>query len=89
MPPLERTTSCTDIQFTLRRQFHKDDFRFVFNPQDDWPHLRNCLTMICRPHQREIIQAALDGHDVYVQAATSFGKSLCFQLPAVIDAGSE
>lgn len=37
-----------------------------------------------RPYQREIIGAALDGHDVYVQAATSFGKSLCFQLPAVI-----
>ena len=27
------------------------------------------------------------GHDVFVQAATSFGKSLCFQLPAVIDLG--
>lgn len=42
-----------------------------------------------RPHQREIIEAALNGYDVYVQAATSFGKSLCFQLPAVIDPGSE
>jgi superfamily II DNA helicase RecQ len=41
-----------------------------------------------RPHQREIILAALDGKDVFVQAATSFGKSLCFQLPAVIDPGS-
>ena len=41
-----------------------------------------------RPHQREIIQAALDGKDVFVQAATSFGKSLCFQLPAVLDQGS-
>lgn len=41
-----------------------------------------------RPQQREIIQAALDGHDVFVQAATSFGKSLCFQLPAVVDHGS-
>ncbi|KAK3986644.1 P-loop containing nucleoside triphosphate hydrolase protein [Cladorrhinum sp. PSN332] len=40
-----------------------------------------------RPHQREIILAALDGKDVFVQAATSFGKSLCFQLPAVIDRG--
>ncbi|EAQ86835.1 conserved hypothetical protein [Chaetomium globosum CBS 148.51] len=40
-----------------------------------------------RPHQREIILAALDGKDVFVQAATSFGKSLCFQLPAVIDPG--
>ncbi|PHH85572.1 hypothetical protein CDD83_234 [Cordyceps sp. RAO-2017] len=66
MPALQRTSSCTDIGFTLRRQFHKHDFR---------------------PHQREIIEAALDGHDVYVQAATSFGKSLCFQLPAVVDQG--
>jgi superfamily II DNA helicase RecQ len=41
-----------------------------------------------RPYQREIIQAALDGNDVFVQAATSFGKSLCFQLPAVLDQGS-
>ncbi|KAK9784985.1 putative P-loop containing nucleoside triphosphate hydrolase protein [Seiridium cardinale] len=40
-----------------------------------------------RPQQREIIQAAVDGNDVFVQAATSFGKSLCFQLPAVVDQG--
>ncbi|KAI2642161.1 RecQ family ATP-dependent DNA helicase [Xylaria nigripes] len=40
-----------------------------------------------RPFQREIIQATLDGYDVIVQAATSFGKSLCFQLPAVVDHG--
>ncbi|KAI1343908.1 RecQ family ATP-dependent DNA helicase [Xylariaceae sp. FL0016] len=40
-----------------------------------------------RPLQRDIIQAALDGKDVFVQAATSFGKSLCFQLPAVVDHG--
>lgn len=37
--------------------------------------------------QKEIIEAALDGKDVFVQAATSFGKSLCFQLPAVINHG--
>ncbi|KAK4667067.1 hypothetical protein QC763_305880 [Podospora pseudopauciseta] len=40
-----------------------------------------------RPQQREIINATLEGKDVFVQAATSFGKSLCFQLPAVIDHG--
>lgn len=66
MPPLSRSTSCVDIDFTLRRQFKKQGFR---------------------PQQREIITAALDGHDVFVQAATSFGKSLCFQLPACIDQG--
>lgn len=41
-----------------------------------------------RPVQREVINATLAGHDVYLQAATSFGKSLCFQLPAVVDYGS-
>ncbi|GAB0141539.1 ribosomal RNA processing protein [Epichloe bromicola] len=66
MPTLQRTGSFTDIGFTLRQRFHKDEFR---------------------PYQREIIEAALDGFDVYVQAATSFGKSLCFQLPAVINPG--
>ncbi|KAF4632315.1 hypothetical protein G7Y89_g5813 [Cudoniella acicularis] len=40
-----------------------------------------------RPLQRDVIVAALEGNDVFVQAATSFGKSLCFQLPAVIDHG--
>ncbi|ERS95894.1 hypothetical protein HMPREF1624_07971 [Sporothrix schenckii ATCC 58251] len=36
---------------------------------------------------RYIIVAALEGYDVVVQAATGFGKSLCFQLPAVINSG--
>ncbi|KAF2142373.1 uncharacterized protein K452DRAFT_269983 [Aplosporella prunicola CBS 121167] len=40
-----------------------------------------------RPLQREVITAALEGHDVFLQAATSFGKSLCFQLPAIVDCG--
>ena len=41
-----------------------------------------------RPLQREVITAALEGEDVFLQAATSFGKSLCYQLPAVVDYGS-
>ncbi|KAF7508249.1 hypothetical protein GJ744_009394 [Endocarpon pusillum] len=40
-----------------------------------------------RPVQREVISATIEGHDVFLQAATSFGKSLCFQLPAVIGSG--
>ncbi|KAJ5569895.1 uncharacterized protein N7459_009325 [Penicillium hispanicum] len=40
-----------------------------------------------RPLQREVITAVVDGHDVFLQASTSFGKSLCFQLPAVISNG--
>ncbi|KAJ5113374.1 hypothetical protein N7456_001908 [Penicillium angulare] len=40
-----------------------------------------------RPLQREVIKAVVEGHDVFLQASTSFGKSLCFQLPAVISNG--
>jgi RecQ family ATP-dependent DNA helicase len=40
-----------------------------------------------RPLQREVITATIEGHDVFLQAATSFGKSLCFQLPAVVSRG--
>ncbi|KAE8353901.1 P-loop containing nucleoside triphosphate hydrolase protein [Aspergillus coremiiformis] len=40
-----------------------------------------------RPLQREVVTAAVEGHDVFLQASTSFGKSLCFQLPAVISHG--
>ncbi|KAI7322771.1 ATP-dependent DNA helicase, partial [Hortaea werneckii] len=40
-----------------------------------------------RPVQREVIVASLEGRDVFLQAATSFGKSICFQLPAVVDVG--
>ncbi|KAJ5610388.1 hypothetical protein N7510_007107 [Penicillium lagena] len=40
-----------------------------------------------RPLQREVIDAVVEGHDVFLQASTSFGKSLCFQLPAVISTG--
>ncbi|RAH41617.1 putative RecQ family helicase RecQ [Aspergillus brunneoviolaceus CBS 621.78] len=40
-----------------------------------------------RPLQRDVITAAVEGHDVFLQANTSFGKSLCFQLPAVTSHG--
>lgn len=49
--------------------------------------MKDLLTPKDRPLQREVISAAIDGHDVFLQAATSFGKSLCFQLPAVVSHG--
>ncbi|RAH77051.1 ATP-dependent DNA helicase [Aspergillus japonicus CBS 114.51] len=55
-----------DLDFYLRRVFHKNSFR---------------------PLQRDVITAAVEGHDVFLQANTSFGKSLCFQLPAVTSHG--
>ncbi|KAI5819414.1 P-loop containing nucleoside triphosphate hydrolase protein [Pyronema omphalodes] len=37
-----------------------------------------------RSVQRQVIEAALEGRDVYLQASTGMGKSLTFQLPAVV-----
>ena len=39
------------------------------------------------PHQRDIITSLLDGQDTLAIMATGSGKSLCYQLPALVLGG--
>ena len=40
-----------------------------------------------RPGQADVVAAALEGHDVLAVMPTGAGKSLTYQLPAIVESG--
>ena len=64
----------------------------MVNSQTEWQRVRESFQRIWgypdfRPPQAEIIRSLLDGFDTLIVMPTGGGKSICFQLPALLQNG--
>ena len=63
------------------RSNHTWDRQLIQNLQDKWGF------STFRSAQREIVTAALEGEDLFIVMPTGYGKSVCYELPAIVQPG--